>query len=408
MVAKKTPCGMVFALAGGRVRARISDFPETLLAIAYPDTATQVQSAQSYEAKVKALPSYIHTVSSDCSTKLEQCRIPCKTQMDRPLAHPLCKQRDTSPSGCDICGCSRGRISREILSGKERSDLSDLNRCTDPAPDRSHSITFAFFCLSALDLLDDTLSNESKIPGEEKKSYIEWIYALQCRDGGFTGSPSLPVAYSSGHLAMTYTALLCLALLRDDFSQLDRASLTSLLHALQQPDGSFAPTKDATHECDPRFTFCAFAICWIVNDWSGVDVETACGFLERCRAYDGAYAQGPGQESHGGSTYCVLASLSLAGKVEGDKRLVGWLLARQAQHDEKRDEEGDDNEEEDSSSSNEDGGDGTSTHIPTPLGAFNGRINKPGDSCYSFWCGASLDVRMTSVSKPCEYGLSAD
>lgn len=43
-------------------------------------------------------------------------------------------------------------------------------------------------------------------------------------------------------------------------------------------------------------------------------------------------------------------------------------------------------------------------------GAFNGRINKTGDSCYSFWCGASLavskDDRLPAPTTTCSADLA--
>ena len=46
-----------------------------------------------------------------------------------------------------------------------------------------------------------------------------------------------PSEYETGHLVMTYTALLCLSMLRDDFSKLDRPGLLRLVKACQQEDG---------------------------------------------------------------------------------------------------------------------------------------------------------------------------
>lgn len=45
----------------------------------------------------------------------------------------------------------------------------------------------------------------------------------------------------------------------------------------------------------------------------------------------GGYGQNPGLESHGGSTYCALASLFLMGelKVEEHMDTVVWCLNRQ-------------------------------------------------------------------------------
>lgn len=39
-------------------------------------------------------------------------------------------------------------------------------------------------------------------------------------------------------------------------------------------------------------------------------------FIFNSLSYDGAFAQGPSLESHGGSTYCALASLALMNKLD--------------------------------------------------------------------------------------------
>jgi geranylgeranyl transferase type-1 subunit beta len=64
-----------------------------------------------------------------------------------------------------------------------------------------------------------------------------------------------------------------------------------------------------------------------------------------------------------GSTYCCIAALSMLGDLsEGNDDTVRWLVNRQVATD---DEE---------------------------KGGFNGRVNKPADTCYSFWVGGALDV----------------
>lgn len=96
----------------------------------------------------------------------------------------------------------------------------------------------------------------------------------------------------------------------------------------------------------------------MLNDWSGIDIPSAVKFLHASQSFDGGFGQCPGQESHGGSTYCALASFWLLGEIHNVKKkeiLIEWLLHRQE------------------------------------LG-FHGRINKPDDTCYAFWIGASLDV----------------
>jgi geranylgeranyl transferase type-1 subunit beta len=65
-------------------------------------------------------------------------------------------------------------------------------------------------------------------------------------------------------------------------------------------------------------------------------------------------------ESHGGTTFCAVASLYLSGQMDllSEKQLEKmkrWLLFRQE-------------------------------------GGFQGRPNKPIDTCYSFWIGAALKI----------------
>ena len=236
-------------------------------------------------------------------------------------------------------------------------------------------MTLGYFCIGALDLLNFL---EEKIDKQERQEYIDWIYDQQLDQsfgGGFLPGPylrrdhyasqnssqSIPSgSRPNGNLAMTYTALLNLAMLGDDFVRLDRNAIRLHLRSLQQSDGSFTPSL-GQDECDCRFVYCAFAVCSMLNSWDSIDVEAAVAFLHSSRSYDGAFAQGPGQESQGGSTYCAVASLSLANKLDtihNPEHLLSWLTARQQQKQ----------------------------------GGFNGRIEKDEDACYSFWCGASLKI----------------
>jgi geranylgeranyl transferase type-1 subunit beta len=81
---------------------------------------------------------------------------------------------------------------------------------------------------------------------------------------------------------------------------------------------SFAPTYGST-ERDVRFVFCACVISYILDDWSGVDVDRAVDFIRQCqvsdhlscnriyarltarffKSYELAVGQTPGEEAHG-------------------------------------------------------------------------------------------------------------
>ena len=63
----------------------------------------------------------------------------------------------------------------------------------------------------------------------------------------------------------------------------------------------------------------------------------------------------PGQEGHGGSTFCAVASLKLMNRLDviDTKQLVYWCVSRQ-------------------------------------VGGMQGRPNKAEDTCYSYWIGGTL------------------
>ena len=192
------------------------------------------------------------------------------------------------------------------------------------------------------------------------------------RGGSFLG-PSAPLAYRSGHIAMTYCALLTLRALGDDLGRVDRAALLEMLRAMQEEDGSFRAVV-APSEADMRFLYCACTISHILGDWSAVDRDRAVDFIRRSRGFDGGFGLHPMQESHGGATYCAVASLVLMGRLgdvlaEGEPReqLEEWCRRRQSR-------------------------------------GFNGRANKSEDTCYSFWVGATL--RLLGVDGDLSHGLT--
>merc|ERR1712192_80033 len=117
-------------------------------------------------------------------------------------------------------------------------------------------------------------------------------------------------------------------------------------------------------ETDIRFVYCACAISFFLNDWSGIDVDKAEAYILSSRGYDMAFSHGPGLESHGGSTYCAISALLLMGrldKLSHRNQLIEWLLRRQ-------------------------------------VSGFHGRPQKDADTCYSFWVGATLKILNDSLS----------
>ncbi|XP_010612431.1 geranylgeranyl transferase type-1 subunit beta isoform X2 [Fukomys damarensis] len=293
---------------------------------------------------------------------------------------------------------------RQLGSGEgERLDfLRDrhvrfFQRCLQVLPERYSSLetsrlTIAFFALSGLDMLDS-------LDVVNKDDIIEWIYSLQVLPTedrsnlnrcGFRGSSYLGIPfnpsknpgtahpYDSGHIAMTYTGLSCLVILGDDLGRVNKEACLAGLRALQLEDGSFCAVPEGS-ENDMRFVYCASCICYMLNNWSGMDMKKAINYIRRSMSYDNGLAQGAGLESHGGSTFCGIASLCLMGKLEevfSEKelnRIKRWCIMRQQN-------------------------------------GYHGRPNKPVDTCYSFWVGATLKLlkifQYTNFEKNRNYILS--
>lgn len=148
-----------------------------------------------------------------------------------------------------------------------------------------------------------------------------------------------------------------------------------------------------------RFVFCAMAVCFLLQDWRFVDLDRAerygplmpprphaPRYILSSVSFDGGIGLAPGavgraprpltplaradQESHGGSTFCAVAALQLMGRLQGldQDALVEFLVRRQVRV---RPEE-------------------PRTHAQ--VHGFNGRVNKPPDTCYSFWVGGTLQT----------------
>lgn len=236
-----------------------------------------------------------------------------------------------------------------------------------PAPYASmdtNRLTLLYFCISGLDLLQH-------LDEGEKDSIITFIYSLQsplADHGGFYGYPRVNFdseeqdrCNNQPHIANTYCALVSLIILGDDLKRVNREGIASSLRKWQMADGSFCCVHGMSNldsEHDIRFVYCAACICFILDLWDAIDIELMFQHILETQTYDSAFGMGPCTEAHGGCTYCALASLAMMGKLEelpGREQLIDWCVKRQQ------------------------------------LG-FQGRIEKPMDSCYSFWVGASLKL----------------
>uniref|UniRef100_A0A7S2WN64 Geranylgeranyl transferase type-1 subunit beta n=1 Tax=Rhizochromulina marina TaxID=1034831 RepID=A0A7S2WN64_9STRA len=227
----------------------------------------------------------------------------------------------------------------------------------------------------------DMLGALEEVLGSRRQQVVDWVYncqippraAFQPAHCGFRGGPFLGhlydpdhegaeyavSEYDSGHIAMTYTALAVLLTLGDDLARVHTADIIQAVAALQREDGSFTATLDGS-ECDMRYLYCACAISTMLGDWSGVNKDKAVEFIRQCLTFEGGISLVPDQEAHGGSTFTAVAALVLMNRLDaltaqelGDLEL--WCVHRQ-------------------------------------VGGFQGRCNKPPDTCYSFWVGGTLSL----------------
>ncbi|KAK6790286.1 hypothetical protein RDI58_014086 [Solanum bulbocastanum] len=301
-----------------------------------------------------------------------------------------------------------------------------------PSPYQSQEInrlTLAYFVVCGLDIL-------RSLDRVDKEGVINWVLSLQAHPQdeaelsngqfyGFHGSRSSqfqPNDYGNAipncsHLASTYCALSILKTLGYDFSLLDSMSIIKSMKNLQQHDGSFMPIHSGA-ETDLRFVYCAAAISSILENWSGIDKEKAKEYIINCQSYDGGFGLTPSSESHGGATFCAVASLRLMGLIEDDilsknisscfinvPLLLDWCLQSK--------EVGKKNSSSDDYLSNSILKSGPLTEklsIPSFClafgvtqcyflqrqaatdGGFQGRLNKATDTCYAFWVGGVLKI----------------
>ena len=258
-----------------------------------------------------------------------------------------------------------------------------------------------YWALHSLDLLGAR-------PTDRFPSVVRYLARCQCAGGGFGGGPGqLP------HTAATYAAVLALAIVGGDeaLGAIDTRGLRALFASLRDADtGGFRVQPGG--EMDVRGAYTVLAVAHLTGlmggeeggeeggdgggeragrvDASGEGAFTRAGeqqrrsgasvddprnlargtadFLLRCQSYEGGFGGEPGNEAHGGYTYCAVAGLSLLRALHhADVRaLRGWVAARQL-----------------------------------PLeGGLQGRTHKLVDSCYSFWIGAVARVLEDAEAAP--------
>ncbi|KAG7692490.1 hypothetical protein KL915_004537 [Ogataea haglerorum] len=240
--------------------------------------------------------------------------------------------------------------------------------------EESNKLALIYFCVCGLDLLNAL----DQLP--EKVEMIDWVYSHWVENddyGGFRGSAIYRDTgpYDVPNLAATGFALQILVTLGDNLSRLDRNKARRFVARCQRPNGSFSPVVGFGEE-DLRYCMLAMTISRLLEG-TAVDSGRLFEYVRSTLAFDGGLSMSAGGESHAGLTYCGLAALKLAGRLDLREwqPTVDFLVQRQIHY-------GDFNERElENEYADEDDN-----------GAFNGRVNKYGDTCYAFWCLAALEL----------------
>lgn len=138
----------------------------------------------------------------------------------------------------------------------------------------STRLTFAFFIISALDILSVPLT------AQDRAAVRTWVLSLQHPDGGFCGSPTHAIAgenasKGSANIAATFFALILLGMAaeteeeqRSAFGGVDRKAILLWLKKLQRSDGSFGQVLwegEPTGGRDTRHSYLASSIRWMLR-----------------------------------------------------------------------------------------------------------------------------------------------
>ncbi|KAG7826941.1 hypothetical protein KL920_004939 [Ogataea angusta] len=204
------------------------------------------------------------------------------------------------------------------------------------------------------------LVNSKALLGEEVKSELSDKIGdkiLECVDAdtGAIGGGNGQMA----HMAATYAGLLALTVSKSykAASQLDRSKIYNWLLQMKQPDGSFIMHYNG--EADARAVYCAICVASLLDILDDKLAYKAIDWLASCQTYEGGFSGFPGDEAHGGYTFCAVAALSilkspreLASVIDLDN-LINWTVQRQYSLE----------------------------------GGLSGRTNKLVDGCYSHWVG---------------------
>lgn len=249
---------------------------------------------------------------------------------------------------------------RETLRLKRELHVKHLHRALGKLPKSFRSLDasrvwIVYWAVHGLSCLEAELTP----PEMDKDMLVDFLRRCQHPDGGIGGCPGhLP------HLAASYAGVAALVTIGTEsaLACVDRGKMAQfLLSMCIPPSEGGGITMHEGGEVDVRGAFAMLAIAHMLGlDKRPFLERGVVDFIQRCQTFDGGIAAEPTCEAHGGYTYCGLAALALAGRLDALDlpRLVHWLVHRQ----------------------------------DALSGGFHGRTDKLVDGCYSWWQGASFSI----------------
>ena len=204
----------------------------------------------------------------------------------------------------------------------------------------------------------EMLGEPHALRGQPAEDVANFLNLCQDKEGGgFAGGPH---PGQLAHLAPTYAAINTLVTIGTPtaLDVIDRTKLKAFLMSMRTPEGAFTMHHDG--EIDVRGAYIAMAVATLTDIMDEELVAGTAEWITQCQTYEGGMGATPGEEAHGGYTFCALAAMVLLGKAEMLRLepLTRWLVNRQM-----------------------------SVH-----GGFQGRTNKLVDGCYSFWQGGAFPL----------------
>ncbi|CCH59766.1 hypothetical protein TBLA_0B09490 [Henningerozyma blattae CBS 6284] len=212
-----------------------------------------------------------------------------------------------------------------------------------------------YWIANSLSVLDNKTDN---LTDDFRTRIVEKLNAISPDGGPYSGGIG-----QLAHNASNYAAINALALcenINDCWDKIDRDAIHDWLLMLKQSNGGFKTCLEVG-EIDIRGVYCALSIASLLNILTPELTDGVLSYIISCQSYEGGFGATPlTEESHGGYTFCGVASLAILNGLDkiNINKLLQWCSSKQCSEE---------------------------------MG-FCGRSNKLVDGCYGFWVGGTCGI----------------